>query len=63
MCLHSMHSYVTRKLIYSPDTDIYHIGLTQMMLMPPEVEVIVQLSKSHEEKGRFMHMNNLPHSS
>ena len=43
--LHCVHSHGTKKLLYSPDTDIYHIGLT----ITPSISdqyIIVQLSKS-----------------
>ena len=36
------HSYGQRKLIYSPDTDVYHIGLTSADLALHDV--IIQLS-------------------
>ena len=32
--LHCVHSHGTLKLIYSPDTDIYHIGLAIIQSMP-----------------------------
>ncbi len=56
--LHCMHSIGTRKLIYSPDTDVYHIGMTQMSCMP-DTDVIVQLSKPSDKESKFVHMNNL----
>ena len=30
--LHAAHSYGTRKMIYLPDTDVYHIGLKILSL-------------------------------
>ena len=56
--LHCFHSNGTKKLIYSRDTDVYHIGLTQMSKMPHS-EVIVQLSKSCTDEAKFVHMNSL----
>ena len=39
--LHCMKSCGVHKLIFSPDTDVYHIGLSSFI----ECEIIVQLSK------------------
>ena len=41
--LHCKNSCGIHKLLYSPDTDVYHIGLTVLSEIP-EHEVIVQLS-------------------
>ena len=41
--LHCMHSSKTRTLIYSRDTDVYHIGLTQVANMS-HTDIIVQLN-------------------
>ena len=56
--LHCVHSAGTRKLIFSPDTDVYHAGLTVAPLIP-ESEIIVQLSKTFKEGSKFLHMNRL----
>ena len=53
-----MHSEGHRKLIFSPDTDIYHIGLTAISLKP-DTKVIVQLSKEHNDGARFLCLNTL----
>jgi len=47
-----------RKLIFSPDTDVYHIGLTVISLIP-DTQVIVQLSKDHSEGARLLCLNTL----
>lgn len=39
--LHAMHAYGTRLLIFSPDTNVYHIGLLNM---PAQHEVLVQIN-------------------
>ena len=56
--LHCVHSAGRRKLIFSPDTDVYHAGLTVVPLLP-ESEIIVQLSKTFKEGSKFLHMNRL----
>ena len=42
-----------RKLICSPDTDVYHIGLTVISQIP-NTQVIVQLSKVYSEDARLL---------
>lgn len=56
--LHTVHSTGTRVLIFSPDTDVYHIGLTHLQLMPGR-EIIVQLSKSLTSSPKLLHLNAL----
>lgn len=56
--LHCIHSEGQRKLIFSPDTDIYHVGMTVMSLIP-DTQVIVQLSQNHSDGGRFLCLNTL----
>ena len=53
-----MHSAGTHILIYSPDTDVYHIGLTKVSEMAG-FQIVVQLSKPYDQNVRFVHMNNL----
>lgn len=55
--LHCKKSCGVHKLIFSPDTDIYHIGLPIMSSFI-ECEIIVQPSKHTDEKARYLHMNN-----
>ena len=43
VCLHCVHSAGTRKLLFSPDTDVYHVGLTVASRVPSS-HIIVQLS-------------------
>ena len=56
--LHCVNTRGQRKLTVSPDTDVYHIGLTIVQLMPGS-EILVQLSKSYTENARFMDLNAL----
>ena len=56
--LHCVHSAGRRKLIFSPDTDVYHADLTVVPLLP-EAEIIVQLSNTFKEGSKFLHMNHL----
>lgn len=56
--LYCMHSIGSKKLIYSPDTDVYLIGMTQLSRIP-DTDVIVQLSKPSDKESKFIHMNNL----
>ena len=46
------------ELIFSPDTDVYHIGLTLMQSFE-ECHIIIQLSKHTHDKARYRDMNNL----
>ena len=46
--LHCVHSNCTRIVIFSPDTDIYHIGLAIAGNMHGK-SIIIQLSKSTME--------------
>ena len=53
-----MQSSGTRNLIFSADTDVYHIGMTQILHMPSS-DFIVQLSKPSDKDSRFIQMNSL----
>ena len=46
------------KLIFSPDTDIYHIGLPLLTTFP-EHHIIIQLSRHTNEQARYQDMNHL----
>ena len=54
--LHTKHSVGERKLIYSPDTDVYHIGLTYVNVTSHDV--IIQLSAVGREL-KLLHLNKL----
>ena len=54
--LHALRSEGTRKLVCSPDTDVYHIGLP---LLGHTVDVIVQLSSYTSIERRYLHLNKL----
>jgi len=56
--LHCVRSSGTKKFIFSPDTDIYQIGLT-VASQQPESEIVVQLSKSLKKGSKFVHLNCL----
>ena len=56
--LHCKYSCGIHKVIYSPDTDVYHIGLTVLSEIP-EREVIVQLSKHTHDRARYLKVNDL----
>ncbi len=45
--LHVLHSAGTRKLVLSPDTDVYHIGLT--IIAETQLDVVVRLSPFRTE--------------
>lgn len=60
--LHCVHAQGTRKLIYSPDTDIYHIGLAIVQSMP-NTHVLVQLSKSCTQSAKFIDLSALQHAT
>ena len=54
--LHAKHSRGERKLIFSPDTDVYHIGLTYTHCT--EHDVLVQLSMAGSAL-KLLQLNNL----
>ena len=56
--LHCKNSCGIHKFLYSPDTDVYHIGLTVLSEIP-EHEVIVQLSKQTDDRARYLNMKAL----
>lgn len=56
--LHCVHSTGNNILIFSPDTDVYHIGLTHIQLMPSK-QIIIQLSKSLSVSPKLLHLNAL----
>ena len=56
--LHCVHSPGTKKLIFSPDTDIYNIGLAFVYLLQG-TEVVVQQTKSLREGSKFLLLHNL----
>ncbi len=53
--LHSLHSVGNRILVFSPDTDVYHIGLTQLQ----GKHIIIQLSKSLKVSPKLLDLNAL----
>lgn len=57
--LHCINTPGQRKLIFSPDTDVYHIGLTLMSQVDPEGVVFIQLSTNYTGDARFLNMNAL----
>ena len=50
-----MHSAGHKKLLFPPDTDVYHIGLT--VISPSECDVYVQLSPISSVE---LHLNTRP---
>ena len=59
--LHCVHSGASKILIFSPDTDTYHVGLAHLEKMPQK-DIIVQLSSSSTSNGgrtKFLHLNAL----
>ena len=56
--LHCVNSNGTRKLIFSPDTDVYRAGITVAPLLP-ESEIIEQLSKAFKQGSKFLHLTRL----
>ena len=56
--LHCIHAVGPRKLIYSPDTDVYQIGLTMQPILR-QSHVLVQQSKSTTNSPKFIDMTAL----
>ena len=54
--LHAKHSEGRNIFIFSPDTDVYHVGLP---LVSPEVQVTVQLSKPGDKELKLLDLNLL----
>ena len=52
--LHCLLSNGTRKLIYSRDTDVYHIGLPLVLQQAPALDVFVQQSPSLTMNSQFV---------
>jgi len=56
--IHCKHSAGTRKLIFSPDTDTYHIGMSVLNdTRICECDVYVQLNK---DGSKYIHLSSLP---
>ena len=55
--LQHKHSTGTKKLVSSPDTDVYHIGLP--LLSNFMDQVILQISTPSSKECRFLHLNKL----
>ena len=54
--LHANHVRKGKKLIFSPDTDVYHIGLTNVDI--GQSDIIVHLSAIRRDL-KLLHMNSL----
>jgi DNA-directed RNA polymerase subunit M/transcription elongation factor TFIIS len=54
--LHCKHAYGSKILIYSPDTDIYHIGLP---LVDSLCDVYIQQRANTHEHARYLSLSNL----
>ena len=55
--LHVLNSAGEKKLVLSPDTDVYHIGLPQ--IVGTNLDVIVQLNQFNCKELRVLHMQHL----
>jgi len=53
--LHSINSIGSRKLLYSPDTDVYNIGLP--LVQQAALDVCLQLNGRHKQSHRYLYMN------
>lgn len=56
--LHCAHSAGTKKLIFSPDTDVYHVGVTIAPRLPG-TEIVVQPTKTFREGSKFLLLHHL----
>ena len=52
--IHVKHSAGNKKYIFSPDTDVYHIGLP---LISQTEEIIIQLSKPSDKELNLLHLH------
>ena len=55
--LHTLRSPGSKKLLYSPDTDVYHIGLPLLQKYPSDV--FIQLSPVSSPERKLLHLNSL----
>ena len=55
---HAMQSQATNILIYSPDTDVYNIGLS-FLNQHPTATYIIQLNIPHADEKKYINLNNL----
>ena len=53
---HATQSISSQILIYSPDTDVYNIGLP--LVGKTDKEYIIQLNVPHAHEQKFLHLNN-----
>lgn len=56
--LHCIKSAGMRKLLYSPDTDVYHIGLPLLSQQYPQPDVFIQLQGRQKESQRYLHLKS-----
>ena len=59
--LHTFRSPGSKKLLYSPDTDVYHIGLA-LLGRYPQSDVFIQLSAISSPEKKLLHLNSLCNS-
>lgn len=55
---HVTQTCASHVLVYSPDTDIYNIGLSVLAKLPDK-DIIVQLNVPHSQTCLYLHLNNL----
>ncbi len=56
---HATQTSAERLLVYSPDTDVYNIGLPIIKVRSLSVQCIVQLNVPHSQELKYLHINNL----
>lgn len=56
--LHCKNAYGTKQLIYSPDTDVYHIGLP-LACQWDDRDIYIQQRPSLHENARYLSISNL----
>ena len=56
---HTTQTSAQRILVYSPDTDVYNLGVSIIQDRQLSTDCIVQLNVPHSQVLKYLHINNL----